>query len=574
MKAADYLVEYLYSQGVTQIFEVIGGMVTLIVDSVYRHNKIELVSMHHEQAASFAADAFGRISGKPGIALATSGPGATNLITGIGSCYFDSIPAIFITGQVNVFEQKGTKNIRQLGFQETDIVSMVKPITKASWKVNFADELPNILRDAFSISTSGRPGPVLIDIPMNIQKENISSEVTVPNKTKDELTEQEIRLINDSIGFLRKAKRPLVLAGGGIRESKSIELFRDFIKITNVPSVNTLLAVDALPFDDPQRVGLIGTYGNRWANTALGQCDLLLVLGSRLDIRQTGADTESFKKDRKIIHVDCEISEINNRITGCSPIVIDLQKYLRTAIKIAKVVQPGDYKNWVEQIDAWKKRWPDVQEIRPNQSINPNSFLHELSQSSPQTKTFVVDVGNHQMWAAQSIEVNKYQRFITSAGMGSMGYALPAAIGACYSNPGKPVMVISGDGGLQMNIQEFETIVHHHLPIKIVVINNKSLGMVRQFQESYYENRLQSTLWGYSAPDFSLIANAYGISSSTIGNPADISKAIKNIWEKPLEPFLLQVMIDKSLNAYPKIAFGRPITEMEPFVKPIDMEST
>jgi len=572
MKAADYIVDYLFSQGVTQIFEVIGGMITQIVDSAYRQKNIELVSMHHEQAASFAADSYGRLTGIPGVAIATSGPGATNLITGIGSCYFDSVPAIFITGQVNTHEQKGNKPIRQLGFQETDIVSMVAAITKAAWKVNSADELPELLRSAFIISTTGRPGPVLIDVPMNVQKENVEP-VLEGKKIKNNIGPNSEQ-IDNMLECLLNAKRPLVLAGGGIRASQSTDIFRKFIKLINIPTVNSLMAVDSLAFDEPNRIGLIGTYGNRWANIALGNSDVLLVLGSRLDIRQTGADTKSFKEGRIIYHVDCEESEINNRISGCVSFVDDLNKFIKSAISIMKNKPSYNYKDWRNQIKEWKTKWPDEKELSTNNSINPNRFLHQLSSNSPLASTFIVDVGNNQMWAAQSVELRNTQRFITSGGMGSMGYALPAAIGATYATPGKPVVVIAGDGGMQMNIQELETIIHHHYPIKIVIINNKSLGMVRQFQESYFENRLQSTFLGYSAPDFTLIAKAYGISSGTVENQKDVSKSIRKLWENPLEPYLLQVMIDPSINVYPKIAFGHPITEMEPFVQPIDMEST
>lgn len=572
MKAADFVVDYLHTQGVTQIFEVIGGMITLLVDAVYRQDNIELVSMHHEQAASFAADAYGRLTGTPGIAIATSGPGATNLITGVGSCFFDSVPAIFITGQVNTNEQKGSKPIRQLGFQETDIVSIVKPITKAAWKVKSADELPELLRNAFIISTSDRPGPVLIDIPMDIQKEDVTYDFTISrNKISSDLNSSEIE---ELLQKLRNAKRPLVLVGGGIRASRSADLFREFIKLVNVPTVNSLMAVDSLAYDDINRIGLIGTYGNRWANIALGNSDFLLVLGSRLDIRQTGADTKNFGKGRTIYHVDTNESEINNRITGCIPVVTDLHDFLKTAISISKKEPAGNYKEWINQITKWKTQWPDENEINSGGSINPNIFQHQLSRHSTLASTFIVDVGNNQMWAAQSLELTSDQKFITSGGIGSMGYALPAAIGAIYATPGKPVVVIAGDGGMQMNIQELETIIHHRYPIKIVVLNNKSLGMVRQFQETYFMNRLQSTYWGYSAPDFSLIAKAYGIPSVTVENPKDVTKSLKKMWADPLEPYLLQVMIDPSINVYPKIAFGHPITEMEPFVKPIDMEST
>jgi acetolactate synthase-1/2/3 large subunit len=572
MKAADFIVDYLHQQGVPQIFEVIGGMITLVVDAAYRQKKIQLVSMHHEQAAAFAADAVGRLTGIPGVAMGTSGPGATNLITGIGSCYFDSSPTIFITGQVNCNEQKGNLRTRQLGFQETDIVSIVAPITKAAWRVKSANELPEIMRKAFEVSTSGRPGPVLVDVPMDVQQENIESELFQPaiEKKLDFHTE----IIEQMLNQLRLSKRPLILAGGGIRASRSTELLREFIGKVRVPVVNTLLAVDALPFCDPQRVGLIGTYGNRWANTALGNADFLLVLGSRLDIRQTGSDTEAFSRGKVIFQVDCDESELNNRIKGCSTILSDLNTFLKSVNNQLENRPIESKKDWEDQITNWKHQWPDTQENKGAKGINPNLLMHQLSQSSPSARAFIVDVGNNQMWAAQSLELNSRQQFMTSGGMGSMGFALPASIGSNYAFPGDPVVMISGDGGMQMNIQEMETVKHRHLSVKMVVINNKSLGMVRQFQQSYMNERYQSTYWGYSAPDFEQIACAYGISAITISKPEEISQSLEKMWKNPADPFLLQVMVDMEINAYPKIAFGRPITDMEPFVKPIGMEST
>jgi acetolactate synthase I/II/III large subunit len=573
MKTSDYVVSYLYKRGVTHIFEVIGGMITHLIDSAYQHGGLQLVSTHNEQAAAFAADSMGRITGIPGVAMATSGPGAINLLTGIGSCYFDSVPAIFITGQVNLSEQKADRKIRQLGFQETDIVTMAHSITKAAWAVGSVEQVPSLLNEAFLLALSGRPGPVLIDIPMDIQRMDVpANSADLDSESHQDF--EDLAALDEICNALNQSQKPLILIGGGIHSSRAVSLTRQFVDLLQVPVVNSLMAVDVLPYRHPLRVGLIGSYGNRWANIALGTSDLVIVLGSRLDIRQTGADVEAFQSNRKIFHVDCEIGEINNRIKGCCPIVADLNSFLSAAIKVVKEFDPHSHSEWLNTINELRQEWPDTREVQGVSGINPNQLMHEISAVSHEAKAYVIDVGNHQMWAAQSIETDPEQHFITSGGMGSMGFSLPAAIGTSFALQKGPVVQIAGDGGMQMNIQELQTVVQHGLPIKMIVLNNQSYGMVRQFQQSYFHGRYPSTYWGYSAPDFSKIAKAYGIQSTTITKVTEVSNGLAKLWEKPSEPYLLQVNIDTMANAYPKIAFGYPITQMEPFVKPRDMEGT
>jgi acetolactate synthase-1/2/3 large subunit len=573
MKVSDYIAATLAARGVRTVFEVSGGMITHLLDSVNRQGQMRVVSVHHEQAASFAADAVGRLSGVPGVAFATSGPGATNLLTGIGSCYFDSSPAIFLTGQVNRDEQKGDRAVRQLGFQETDIVSMATPITKAAWKIRSVEDVPRMLDRAFAVATEGRPGPVLIDVPMDVQRSATDADPAASPSLPSCILAPDPAAVGDLLDRLRAAARPLILVGGGIRSARVADQLRTFVQMVGIPVVHSLMAVDVLPFSDELRVGMIGTYGNRWANVALGHCDCLLVLGSRLDVRQTGSDTLAFTAGRHIIHVDCETGEINNRLKGCSGIVATLPEFLQAAVAVAARRNFGDQKQWRAEIDGWKREWPDTAELAGIPGINPNVFLHRLSACSAAAGAYVVDVGQHQMWAAQSIDVRQDQRFLTSGGMGSMGFALPAAIGAAVST-GRPVVVIAGDGGFQCNLQELQTVVRNRLPVKIVILNNLCHGMVRQFQESYFDARYQSTLWGYSAPNFERVACGYGIAGRTTECHEDMDDAVHWLWSNSAEPALLQVMIDTYANAYPKIAFGRPITEMEPFAKPIEMEST
>lgn len=572
MKVSDFIAEFLEKKGIKSVFELSGGMITHILDSLNQKTAINIITMHHEQAAAFAAEGNARITGLPGIALATSGPGATNLLTGIGSCYFDSTPAIFITGQVNRHEIKGDREIRQLGFQETDIVTMATPITKACFHISNPNDIPAVFEKAFEIALEGRPGPVLIDIPMDVQRVQIEPVFFQVDKIEEKAIDTIVleKLIQD----IKQAKRPLILAGRGIKASQSQKQFDLFIKQTKVPVITTLLGLDTISFDHLQRVGFIGSYGNRWANIAFGECDLLIVLGSRLDIRQTGADTK-FIEDRIIYHIDCEKAEINNRVKGCEAINADLNVFFNQFEECTSNESFDSPNDWMNHINDLKTTWPDTKELTPT-GINPNVFMHSLSSQSQKAKAYLADVGSHQMWAAQSLEIGKEQHFLTSGGMGAMGFSLPAGIGACIALDKEPVLVIIGDGCMQINIQELQTIVRNKLPVKIVVLNNRTLGMIRQFQDSYFESRYQSTYWGYDAPDFSKVAIAYGIEAMTIENPDEIDNAVEWLWkdENATKPQLLQVMIDPHTNTYPKIAFGRPITEMEPFAKPIAMEAT
>ena len=573
MKASDYIARFLEKQGVHHVFEVVGGTIIHLIDSM-REGKPRLVSMHHEQAAAFAADAYGRMTGKPGVAMGTSGPGATNLLTGIGSAYFDSSPALFITGQVNRHEQRGERAIRQLGFQETDIVPMVTPITKAAWLVNEHARIPELMAESFRIATGGRPGPVVLDIPMDVQREDLQVEEPTQAIAFPDLPRPNPAQIEEVLTALSKARRPLILAGAGVRAAGAIEAFRRFVDTTKIPVVHSLLAVDVLPSSHPQRVGLIGTYGNRWANTALGESDFIFVVGSRLDIRQTGADVKFFKADRTIVHVDCEAGELNNRVPGCIPVLSHLFPFFEAAAELACTIEFGNYAGWLSQIESLRQQWPDTAEQVNLNGINPNAFMRALSSVAGDAAAYCVDVGQHQMWAAQSLTMRENQRFLTSGGMGSMGFALPAGIGATFAAGLKPVVVIAGDGGFQFNIQELQTVRRNSLPLKMVVINNHCHGMVRQFQESYFDGRYQSTMWGYSEPNFARIAAAYDIQSASIQDPAQMHHEVAKMWADPAEPYLLEVIVDYKANAYPKIAFGKPLTEMEPLAVPIAMEAT
>ena len=563
MKGSDFVARFLEGMGIQTVFELSGGTITHLLDSISRRGKVRITSVHHEQSAAFAADAVGRLTGLPGVAMATSGPGATNLITGIGSCYFDSSPAVFITGQVNRDEQKKDRCIRQLGFQETDIVSMVRPITKGAWLVERPEDLPAIFRDAFELAISGRPGPVLIDIPTDVQRIELEFPCDYTHARRQSVSPALNADCEALFSLLSKSERPLILAGGGTRSHRT--LLRSFARAVQVPVVKTLLGLDAIAFNDPLHVGMIGSYGNRWANQALGRSDCLIVLGSRLDVRQTGSQTYAFRQGRDIFHVDCESGEINNRILGCYAAVTDLGSFLQAALDHPRCQAPWNLRaHWLDEIEQLRRKSPDTEESRGIPGINPNAFIHSLSRAMPSASAYIVDVGQNQMWAAQSLELGESQRFLTSGGMGSMGFALPAAIGAASVDSARPIVVIAGDGGLQCNLQELQTLVRNRFPVKIVVLDNGCHGMVRQFQQSYFDRRYQSTLWGYSAPDFALVGKAFGLETHAIAEPSEVTDAMQWLCSTGMRPALLSVKIDTYANAYPKVAFGCPITEMEP----------
>jgi acetolactate synthase-1/2/3 large subunit len=415
---------------------------------------------------------------------------------------------------------------------------------------------------------------VLVDLPFDLQRAAI--ETAPPVRIRPAPAEPcDPEALRPLLRDLAAARRPLILAGGGIRAAGAIDAFRGIVDRLDVPVVTSLLAVDALPCGDARRVGMIGSYGNRWANIALSEADVLVVLGSRLDIRQTGSDVASFHGERIIHHVDCDAAEVNNRVPGCHAVIADLGACFAAWEPMLAAGPRPDLSAWRARLHELRDRWPDVAELAGIPGINPNVLMHQVSShaGASTVAAYVADVGQHQMWAAQSLELGADQRFLTSGGMGAMGFGLPAAIGAAIASD-RPVVLIAGDGGFQLNIQELQTIVRNALPIKLVVLDNKCHGMVRQFQQSYFGERYQSTCWGYSAPDFAAVAAAYRIESAAVKAAADVGAALERLWRDPREPFLLHVEIDTFANAYPKLAFGRPISEMEPFATPIAMEST
>jgi len=588
MKLSDYVIDFLVSKGVTHIFEVCGGSLAHLLDSLYGRMDITAISMHHETAAAFAAEGYSRASGNIGVAIATSGPGATNLITGIGSCYFDSIPCLFITGQVNTYEFKFDKPTRQIGFQETDIVKIVKPITKKAELLMDESKAKYCLQEAIYEAKHGRPGPVLLDIPLNIQRTFIDVEslasfdnegARAEGKIDDRIINDRIindrifndRIFNQVIELIKSSLRPIILAGGGVRLAEGQDELLKFARSTGIPVITSLMGLDSFPHDDPLFFGMIGTYGNRYANLAIANSDLVLALGTRLDSRQTGTMPETFARGAKIIHVDIDPFELNNKIKAFSSINSDLRDFLARLndCKIGNCELKID--SWKERIDSYKRRYPAYRSSHKDM-IDPNYFMHILSRFLPHDAIICVDVGQNQMWSAQSLEIKGSQRFLTQGGMASMGCALPMAIGASFAQPGKTVIAIAGDGGFQLNIQELQTVYHHDMPIKIILLNNSCYGMVRQFQEQYFSGRCQSTVIGYSCPDFQEVVSAYKIPSMKITQNNEISNALEKLFNN-MKPEFLEVRIDADFKVNPKLSVNRPVEDQDPLLSRQELES-
>jgi acetolactate synthase-1/2/3 large subunit len=570
MKLSDYVIDFVKKQGVDHVFEFIGGAIAHLLDSVAKRDDIDCISVRHEQAGAFAAEAYARLNGKLGVAMATSGPGALNLVTGIGSCYFDSVPCLFITGQVNTYEYKFEQPVRQIGFQETDIVSVVQSLTKYSEMVLDPKKIRYHLEKAVFIAQSGRPGPVLLDIPMNLQRDNIEPEdlesffdseeyIALIRTQKKEVSNKQL---DEVLALLKNAKRPVVLVGGGIRIGGAQDVLRALIDKTGIPVVASLMGLDALAHTHPAYYGLIGSYGNRYSNLTLANSDLLLILGSRLDTRQTGTRPDTFGRAAKKIHVDIDFNELNAKVTADIAIHSDVKSFLEKLIGVLPESLKLDLNDWYTVINNYKQKYPTRGTVGPDQ-IDPNDFIAELSSHSKEGDVVCLDVGQHQMWASQSFKLKENQRLLNSGGMGAMGFALPAAIGATLASMQRTI-VIAGDGGIQLNIQEYDTIVKHKLPIKIFVMNNNCLGMVRQFQDLYFEGRKQSTV--YTAPNLNSIAEAYGIPSFSVNNKSEIDDVLSKVMEMDGPTFVnVHLIQDTAVN--PKLVVNKPIEDMSPHLE-------
>ena len=572
IKISDYIIEFLLSKNINKTFGYIGGAIAHIYHSIDKYKEMEIINCIHEQGAGFAAEGYARITGKSGVAFATSGPGATNLITPIGSCYFDSVPTMFITGQVNTYEYKYDKPVRQIGFQETDIVSIIRPIVKYAVMVDKVEDIRYELEKAYYLSQEGRKGPVLVDIPMNIQRTEVDISSLKSFFDSNEYFElennkKEKNNIAEVINLLKESKRPIVLIGGGVRLSNANVELLNYVEKYNIPVVYSLMGKDAISEDYKYNLGLIGSYGNRYGNLALANSDLILVLGSRLDTRQTGTSLDTFAREAKIIQVDVDKNELGSKIKIDIEINSDVKDFIATLNKYEINI---DTTEWLKKLKEYKNKFSSTVGIDNNLKI-PNYVVSIISKYL-QDEDICVDVGQHQMWTAQSLNIKATQRVLFSGGMGAMGFALPASIGACIGS-NKRTVVIAGDGGIQMNIQELEVINRRKLPIKIFVLNNKNLGMVRQFQELYFDKKYLGTIDDYSVPNLVDIAKAYAIKARKIDDISKLEIELKDIFSSN-EPELINIELPvKMTTVEPKLIVNKPIEDMHPFISKDELSS-
>ena len=563
------LVKALKEEGVEVMFGYPGACTIDISDELYKQNHTKVILPRHEQALVHAADAYARSTGKVGVCLVTSGPGATNLVTGLATANYDSVPLVCFTGQV------ARPLIGNDAFQEVDIVGITRSITKYGVTVSRREDLGRIIKEAFYIARTGHPGPVLVDLPKDVMAELGSPEYpqTVNIRGYKPSTGVHIGQLKRAIKMLGKAKRPLLLAGGGVNISGANACFRKFAEITNVPVVTTIMGRGAIPTDHPLFIGNLGMHGSYASNMAVGECDLLFSIGTRFNDRITGK-LHAFAPNAQIVHIDIDTASISRNIKVDVPIVADAKEAIE---KLLEYVEPGDNAAWLERIGEWKQEHP--LKMKPKYGVmQAQDIIETINEVFKEDDTIVVtDVGQHQMFTSQYLEVNEKTRMYMSGGLGTMGYGLPGAVGAQIGNPDSTVIAISGDGGMQMNIQEFATAVLEELPLILCVFNNTYLGMVRQWQKLFYGKRYSMTDLRSGAatrrgeeppvkytPDFVKLAESYGAKGIRVTRPEEMKPAFEEAKRnRALKvPTLIEFILDPEDQVYPMVQPGGTLEEM------------
>jgi len=560
ISGAQMLVECLVKEGVDCMFGYPGGVTLPFYDVLYEH-QIRHVLVRHEENAAFAAEGWARSTGKVGVCCATSGPGATNLVTGLVNALMDSIPVVAITGQVS------TKLIGSDAFQEADTFGITRSATKHNYLVKRLEDLTQTVHEAFYVAASGRPGPVLVDVPKDIfQAQGHYQPVTSIHLPGYKVfTEGHTGQIRRAAQLLEEAERPLVYAGGGIIAAEASGLLREFVELTDTPAVVTLMGLGALPSSHPNFISMPGMHGSYAANMAFQNCDLIVALGVRFDDRVTGR-LAAFAPHAKVVHVDIDPAEIGKNRVPDVPIVGDVNRVLTRLLKMLREApsQPGEKigaarRAWWKQIREWKRQHP-LEPVFSSSEIKPQHLMAEIDRISGGEAIVSSDVGQHQMWAAQLIRFNHPRLWLNSGGLGSMGFGLPAAMGAQFANPDKLVFAIVGDGGFQMSIPELATIASNGLPVKIIVMNNGYLGMVRQWQTMFYNNRLCGVELD-CFPDVEKLAGAYGFKGKIVDQPSQLAPALEAAVREP-GPYLLNVKVTATESVYPIVAAGAAINDM------------
>ncbi len=552
VSGAELFVKALERENVEVIFGYPGGAVLPIYDSIY-DMKIRHILPRHEQGGIHAAEGYARVTGKPGVVIVTSGPGATNIVTGIADAMMDSLPMVIFTGQV------GTSLIGSDAFQEADVLGITTPITKHNYQIRKIEDIPRIIKEAFYIASTGRPGPVLIDIPKDIatgtiEYKEVDPEVNLPGyQPTIQPNYLQIRKLTEAVS---RAKKPVILAGAGILHAKATEELKKYVEQQQIPVVHTLLGLGGFSADHELFIGLGGMHGCYAANMALYEADLLINIGARFDDRLTG-NLEHFAPKATVAHVDIDPAEIGKNVPTAIPVVADAKEALKQLID--QQGKPPVHKEWIEKISNWNKEYPYFYN-EDSEYLKPQRVFEMIYEKTKGEAIVVTDVGQHQMWAAQYYRFKNADKWVTSGGLGTMGFGLPASIGAQLAAPDETVVMVSGDGGFQMCSQELQVISEHKLPIKMVIINNQSLGMVRQWQELFYEERYSHSLIP-SQPDFVKLADAYGIKGYVISTKEEADKVLDEVLHND-EPVLLDFRVEPKECVYPMIAAGKGLHEM------------
>jgi acetolactate synthase-1/2/3 large subunit len=555
---AGIFLECLKREKVKHIFGYPGGVVLNIFDLLYDEKDLNLILTRHEQGAVHAADGYARASGKPGVALVTSGPGATNTVTGIANASMDSIPIVVFSGQVP------TMLIGNDAFQEADIVGITRPCTKYNFLANKIEDLAEVVREAFHIATSGRPGPVLVDLPKDVTAGHAKFNWpdTVDIRSYKPRYEGNKLMIRKAADLIAKSTRPVIVAGGGVILSGASKELTELVKFTDVPVTMTLMGLGGFPGSHRLSLGMPGMHGTYYANKAIQASDLLVAVGMRFDDRVTG-NTETFAPHAKIVHIDIDPTSIRKNIRVDVPIVGDVKRVLSALNKVLKEDGKGQWaavrKKWLKEVDAWKKEHP-MSYASSKDVIKPQFVVEKIHELTKGEAIISTEVGQNQMWTAQFYKFDKPRHLLTSGGLGTMGYGFPAAIGAQFACPGKMVIDIAGDGSIQMNIQELATAVINKLPVKVAILNNRYLGMVRQWQELFFSERYSHTGLDVT-PDFVKVAEAYGAVGLRATKPSEVEPVLKEAF-KIKKPVLMDFVVDWKEKVYPMVPAGASIDHM------------
>jgi acetolactate synthase I/II/III large subunit len=562
MTGAQIVIESLLAEGVDTIFGYPGGAILPTYDALVQNPALRHILVRHEQGAAHMAEGYARVSGRPGVCLVTSGPGATNTVTGIADAYMDSTPIVVITGQVP------TSMIGNDAFQEADLTGITRPCTKHNYLIRSVNDVARVMKEAFYIAGSGRPGPVLVDLPKDVQ--NATAPFKYPESVdirgyKPTIKGNE-RQIDKAIEAIEKSEKPLFYVGGGVQWSDASAPLTELVRGLKIPVTTTVMALGVFPSSDPLCLGMLGMHGGYWTNMAVQGCDTLIAVGARFDDRVTGRLADFAPNAKTIIHVDIDPASISKNIKVHIPIVGDIKEVVSTMLKKVKsqeslAPRQKIWTEWHKQIMQWKDEKPlPYEHGKPEENARPRDVLEEIYAITRGDAVVVTDVGQHQMWTAQMMPFDRPRSWLTSGGLGTMGYGLPAGIGAYFAAPDRPVVVVSGDGSIQMNIQELATAVQYKVPVKVIIMNNYYLGMVRQWQEKFYEGRYSHSYMD-AMPNFVKLADAYGAAGFRVEKAKDLSTTLKEAFATP-GPAVVDVVIPQSEGVFPMVPAGSAMHEM------------